>query len=135
MAKRVESFFQGNMMNVLVVDDDHDIREMIVAMVRHMGHRPFGLRHGREALEALWRTIDIDIVICDLLMPEMDGYELISHLRSAGCSLPIIVVTGIDRADPVQGADLVLHKPLRMRQLADALGRCTPSTKGPHTPH
>lgn len=123
-------------MNILIVEDDADIRHMIVTMVRHMGHHPFGMRHGREALEAMWRTVDVDIVICDLLMPEMGGYELISHLREAGCALPIIVVTGIGTPDAVRGADIVLQKPLKIRLLADALERLACRCRsGPHSPH
>lgn len=109
-------------MNILVVEDDRAIREMIATILSDMGHRPIRLKHGREALEAVWRHVDLDLIICDLRMPEMDGYELIGHLRGIGCVLPIIVVTGVnDDHGTVKGADKVLLKPIRVYTLRTAV--------------
>lgn len=108
-------------MDVLIVEDDKKIREMLTSILSSMGHRPIGLRHGREALEAVWKHVDFDLVICDLLMPKMDGYELIGHLRDIGCALPIIVVTGVDDPGRMSGADKVLLKPIRMNTLRTAI--------------
>ncbi|MFC1703128.1 response regulator [Patescibacteria group bacterium] len=110
-------------MNILLVEDDKDIREMLALFLTSMGHRPIRLKHGREALEAVWAHVDFDLVVCDLLMPEMDGYELIGHLRDIGCVLPIIVVTGIDDSSSVKGADVVLQKPIRKHALSAAITR------------
>ncbi len=107
-------------MNVLLVEDDIAIREMLARFLSSMGHRPIRLKHGRKALEALWAHVDFDLVVCDLLMPEMDGYELIGHLRDIGCALPIIVVTVVSDV-AVEGADVVLRKPIRKHVLSDAI--------------
>lgn len=108
-------------MNVLLVEDDGSIREMLAQFLISMGHRPIRLKHGREALEAMWTHVDFDLVVCDLLMPEMDGYELIGHLRNIGCALPIIVVTGVGNCAAVEGANMVLLKPIRKHMLSDAI--------------
>ncbi len=104
-------------MNILVVEDDVTIRDMLAMFLSSMGHHSIKLKHGREALERIWKHVDFDLIICDLLMPEMDGYELIGHLRDIGCSLPIIVVTGITNPGTVRGADRILLKPIRMDAL------------------
>ena len=69
------------MATVLVVDDKAANRELIVTLLTYKGHRPLEAADGAEAL-ALVRKERPDLVICDILMPTMDGYELVRQLRA-----------------------------------------------------
>jgi diguanylate cyclase (GGDEF)-like protein/PAS domain S-box-containing protein len=66
---------------ILIVDDDPVGRELLVALARHRGHEPLEAADGAEALECV-RTRRPQLVISDILMPTMDGYEFVRRLRS-----------------------------------------------------
>lgn len=68
---------------VLVVDDDAAIREVLVQFLEDEGYRPMTARHGREAIERLGTEHTLpDIMLLDLWMPEMDGYQVLQHLQN-----------------------------------------------------
>src|SRR6188472_3390037 len=69
------------MAKVLVIDDIAANRELIVALLTHQGHQSFEAADGLEAL-ALARAKRPDLVISDILMPTMDGYEFVRRLRA-----------------------------------------------------
>jgi len=79
---------------VLVVEDDPASREVIRRTLERDGWVVWEAENGRVALEAVRRHVP-DLVILDLMMPEMDGFEFVSHLRSldAGRSIPVVVIT------------------------------------------
>lgn len=87
----------------LVVDDDPDTLEMHarIAQARSPAHRVFRARNGLEALRILSEE-QIDLVLLDLMMPEMDGFEVIEAMRErpANRDIPVIVVTGQTLSEP-----------------------------------
>ena len=105
----------------MLVEDDIVTRQLLSKILCTLGHRPITLKHGREALEAMWNRVEFDLIISDLRMPEMDGYELISYLRDDGCALPIIAITADQDHGPVNGADQVLHKPIFLNKIRAAI--------------
>lgn len=78
---------------VLVVDDDKDFREMVCAYARHLGRATWEATNG---LEALWivKHERPGLVLLDLGMPRVDGFETFRHIRKFDPSIRIIVVTG-----------------------------------------
>ncbi len=108
------------MARILVVDDDPLASAMMHEDLLREGHRPFTIRSAVGALEILAAGVAVDLVVTDVLMPEMDGIELIQALRISHPRLPIIAVSsGGDRYNPyifttarLLGADCVLHKPI-----------------------
>jgi two-component system response regulator AtoC len=78
--------------NVLVVDDEPNMRRVLEIMLRKTGYAVFVAANGREALE-IFRESPIDLVITDVRMPEMDGLELLTRLRQDGAEIPVIVIT------------------------------------------
>jgi CheY-like chemotaxis protein len=113
---------------VLVIDDDSAMCEIVRGMLEGAGHEVRAASNGREGLARLARD-PADVVITDIVMPEMDGIETVRHLRSMTRPPKIIVMTGGDRhgaADQLAaarglGADATLTKPLRAKYLLDAL--------------
>jgi CheY-like chemotaxis protein len=115
---------------ILIVDDDPSIRRLLVAYLRRLG---FGLqeaRNGREALEKM-RAGEADLVIMDLRMPEVSGWDVLRE-RAADASLrkiPVIVVTANNLRDVAAGiADqnvaVVLAKPFDLDALLNAVNGC-----------
>ena len=77
---------------ILVVDDEPKMRRVLEIMLQKMGHKVFGAGNGLEALQ-IFADHAIDLIITDLRMPEMDGIELLAHLRAQESNVPVMVIT------------------------------------------
>jgi CheY-like chemotaxis protein len=116
--------------SILLVEDDHDIAHVLCFVLRRAGHQVTHVASGRAAIELLDREAPPDLFILDLVMPEMDGLELLRWLRSdKGLNQPMLVLTGtiergLDERLKEAGANAVAHKPIDMQaigQLIDGL--------------
>lgn len=100
-------------LRVLAVEDDNDLREFYGTLLREEGHQVRLARNGLEALHQLdWTP---DLILLDLMMPVMDGYEFLRRLRASpkGASIPVLVLSAAlppGRAT-LRGAQAVLRKP------------------------
>jgi CheY-like chemotaxis protein len=114
---------------ILVVDDEEAMRELFRRMLQRAGFSAVTAVNGRDALER-FRERRIDAVITDMVMPEMDGIEVIRALLAERPRLPIIAVSGVtDWADYLTlattlGAKVGLRKPVRSAELIEALREC-----------
>ena len=79
---------------VLVVDDDATLRELLRRILEGAGYTVVEAENGRVALERL-RTLEPGVILLDLMMPEMDGFEVVAEMRrhEAWRTIPIVVVT------------------------------------------
>lgn len=80
------------MFRLLIVEDDKNTRKLMNAVLSSNGYMTFTASDGVEALKILDRE-HIDLIVLDVMMPNMDGYELTEELRNAGYELPILMVT------------------------------------------
>ncbi len=108
------------MARVLVVDDDHTVREVVVSYLRADGHDVDEVEDGEAALRAM-RGARADLVVLDLMLPGMDGLEVCRRLRDQG-DVPVIMLTALGReTDRVvgleRGADDYVTKPFSPREL------------------
>jgi DNA-binding response OmpR family regulator len=108
------------MSKVLVVDDDAHIRELVRIFLEREGLDVYEAGTGREALTKL-ETVRADLVILDVMMPEMDGWELCRRLRQSG-DLPLLILTAkgetTDRVKGFQlGTDDYLVKPFEPAEM------------------
>lgn len=92
---------------ILVVDDEASVVEVVSLYLRREGYRVRTARNGREALEAL-RSHRPDLVVLDLMLPEVDGLDIVRHLRAEqGPDLPIIMLTARrQETDRIYGLEL-----------------------------
>jgi len=80
------------MFHILVVEDDKNTRKLMSAVLKANGYLPFLTADGEEALNVLEQQ-HIDLMIVDIMMPNMDGYKLTKVLRDSNYNLPILMVT------------------------------------------
>ncbi|HBV86079.1 MAG TPA: DNA-binding response regulator [Desulfosporosinus sp.] len=80
------------MFPILVVEDDKNTRKFMGAVLKANGYLPLLAEDGREALKVLDQH-HVDLIIVDIMMPNMDGYELTKELRDSNYKLPILMVT------------------------------------------
>ena len=92
---------QGVTRRVLVVDDDPDILDALSEILEVEGYEVQRARNGREALQRIEQDMP-DLVLLDLMMPVMDGWEFMKHQRRDWhlCTIPTIVVSGVPSHDP-----------------------------------
>ena len=117
-------------MKILIVDDDPDIAEIVAFALGKDQHHCTTVHGGTNALALLERE-KFDLIILDVMMPRVDGYEVCRRLRAKDTSTPIIMLTAKDsEGDKVQGLDLgaddYVTKPFSPRELlarVRALGR------------
>jgi len=106
---------------LLVVDDDPDVRDSLGRALRHAGYQVTTAVHGADALDALGRR-PVDLVVLDVLMPLVDGFDACRQLRMRGDDTPVLVLTARDAVDDrvtglAAGADDYLVKPFALREL------------------
>jgi len=113
---------ESRMKKILVVDDEELNRVLLRDMIEHLGHEPVLARNGVQALAIIDRTIDL--VLMDVMMPAMDGYEAVRRMRAMKqyAELPIIMVTALsnqeDRLLAVEaGASDFIAKPVDITEL------------------
>lgn len=114
------------MFNILIVEDDPDMREVLSAVFQKEGFKSFVAKNGLDAFEIIDREY-IDLIVTDIMMPGMDGYEFSSSVRQAGYDLPILMITAKSRFDDMEkgfhsGADDYMVKPINIKEL---VLRCT----------
>lgn len=80
------------MFQILVVEDDKNISKLMKAILKHAGYDVYEAENGLEALEWMDKQ-HIDLIVLDIMMPKMDGYEFTEQLRSCGDTTPILMVT------------------------------------------
>ena len=88
------------MFKILIAEDDLELRQLFRHVLLKNGYTVKGVSDGQEALDALEKDY-YDLIISDIMMPNMDGYELFRSLRDAGDSIPVLMVTAKDAFDEI----------------------------------
>lgn len=109
------------MFNVLVVEDDKNLKKLMVTYLKRNNYTVFEANNGIHALDIIDKQY-IDLVISDVMMPEMDGFELLNELRTSNYEIPIMLITAkVDISDKKQGfilgADDYMVKPVDMEEM------------------
>lgn len=114
------------MFNILVIEDNKNMRKLICATLKQNGYSTFEAEDGEVGLDVLDNT-HIDLIICDIMMPNMDGYEFTETLRDGHCETPIIIVTAKEQLEDKKkgfsiGADDYMVKPIDFEELILRIG-------------
>jgi CheY-like chemotaxis protein len=114
---------------VLVVDDSPEIQRYLRVLLELDSYQVETASSGREALQALRRGFNPEVVLLDLQMPGMDGLETLRRLRQFRSTVKVIMCSGVDDPDTIReagslGAQAYLLKPIRHLYLSAAVERC-----------
>ena len=109
------------MFSILVCEDDFAIKTMISTKLRQENYSVYTAQNGQEALNLMEKQ-QIDLVISDIMMPEMNGYEFVQTLRETKYTLPILMITAKSQLESLEeafklGVDDYMVKPLRLEEL------------------
>ena len=114
------------MFKVLVVEDDRDLRQLFARVLQRSGYETLEAGDGQQALEVLEREY-VDVIISDIMMPVMDGYELVRSLREADMNMPVLMITAKDAFDDMRrgflsGTDDYMIKPVNVNEMVLRVG-------------
>lgn len=114
------------MFKVLVVEDDRELRELFCRVLTRHGYIALEAGNGEEALNILDEEF-IDVIISDIMMPVMDGYELVRSLREADISIPVLMITAKDAFADMErgflsGTDDYMVKPVNVNEMVLRVG-------------
>ena len=114
------------MFKILVAEDDNELRNLYMRVLSKNGYIPYGCEDGSEALRIIEKEY-IDLIISDLMMPNVDGYDLITNLRDAGVNIPVMIITAKDGFRDMQqgflsGADDYMVKPVNVNEMVLRVG-------------
>ena len=105
---------------VLIVEDDPDTREMLTSFLQLEGFQTASASNGREALDRLTDDVNADVIVLDLMMPVMDGWQFrqrqVEDARLARIPTIVVSAAGRDRMAQIS-ADAYLAKPIDMEEL------------------
>ena len=109
------------MMKLLIVEDDQQLQQMFIRILSKHGYSAVGVSNGQLALDALDKDY-FDLIITDIMMPEMDGFELVQQLRDVGNTIPILMITAKDAFDDMSlgfryGVDDYMVKPININEM------------------
>jgi|SRR5271155_2964373 len=118
--------------NLLLVDDNDDVREITALLLRDSGYEVIEASSGIAALAALGANPAIDLLIVDLAMPGMSGIDLLERARARRPEIKVVFITGyVDHArfGAKFANEIVVKKPFTMDQLAPALRKALGQSK------
>lgn len=115
------------MRKILVIEDEPEMRRNIATLLRYQDYEPITAENGRQGVEAARRAVP-DLILCDVMMPEMDGYGVLQALQSdvSLARIPFIFLTAKGEKDDLRsgmnlGADDYLTKPVANADLVQAI--------------
>ena len=114
------------MLKILIAEDDQELRHLFSHVLMKNGYQVKGVGNGLEALEALDRDY-FDLIISDVMMPVMDGYELVRQLRECGSTTPVLMITAKSEFDDMRrgfqsGTDDYMIKPVNVNEMVLRVG-------------
>lgn len=114
------------MFNIMIVEDDANQRKLMATVLEQYGYTVIHAVDGIDALDQLDKK-HVDLIVLDIMMPRMDGFELTETLRQSGCNIPILMVTA--KQSPVDkrkgfiiGTDDYMTKPVDEEEMVLRVG-------------
>jgi len=114
------------MLKILIAEDDRELRRLFAHVLLKNGYTVKEVGNGKEALDAIDAEY-FDLIISDIMMPVMDGYEFVSLLREAGNTTPVLMITAKDAFDDmrqgfISGTDDYMIKPINVNEMVLRVG-------------
>ena len=114
------------MLKILIAEDDQELSQLFAHVLTKNGYLAKGVSNGKAALEAMEDDY-YDLLISDIMMPKMDGYELVRQMRDRGNQTPVMMITARDAFDDMRqgflsGTDDYMVKPINVNEMVLRIG-------------
>ena len=114
------------MFKILIAEDDRELRQLFQHVLTKNGYAVTGVSNGEEAMDAIDAGY-YDLIISDIMMPKMDGYQLVRALREAGLTIPVMMINAKDAFDDMRmgflsGSDDYMVKPVNVNEMVLRVG-------------
>ena len=114
------------MLKILIAEDDQELRQLFAHVLMKNGYTVKGVFNGKEALDAIHNDY-YDLIISDIMMPVIDGYEFVRQLRDSGNTTPVMMITAKDAFDDMRmgflsGTDDYMVKPINVNEMVLRVG-------------
>ena len=114
------------MFKILIAEDDRELRQLFQHVLTKNGYAVTGVSNGEEAMDAIDAGY-YDLITSDIMMPKMDGYQLVRALREAGLTIPVMMITAKDAFDDMRmgflsGSDDYMVKPVNVNEMVLRVG-------------
>ncbi len=129
------------MPKILIIDDDPTIQNVFSQFLEKEGYEVLQAENGKEGIERI-QSHRPDLIITDIMMPEMDGLEILLHIRNTHEDIPVIAISGGMRSLPINflhqaqlfGARYVFEKPVPLDVLRNAVEELASPPDAPESP-
>lgn len=117
------------MFKILVVEDDNDLNCTVCLFLNQRGYEAEGCLNVNDAYDKMYETV-FDLIVSDIMMPDIDGFEFAKTVRSLNSEIPILFMTARDDFEAKQrgyrvGIDDYMVKPIDLDEFFCVLGRCS----------
>lgn len=114
--------------NILFIDDEQILLDVVGFFLQNRGYKVLLANSGKCALDYIHKTKKIDIIFLDLMMPELDGFDILTYLQDKNINIPVIVQSGIFANDDIEktktlGAADFISKPYDMQDIEDLINK------------
>jgi len=114
------------MFKILILEDDLALRKLFQSVLIKNGYTVTGVSNGEEGLKELDSSY-YDLIISDIMMPVMDGYQFVQSIREAGINIPVLMITAKDAFDDMRlgflsGTDDYMVKPININEMVLRIG-------------
>lgn len=114
------------MFKILIAEDDSELSQLFARVLTKNGYAVTSVQDGRQALRAM-ETDYFDLIISDIMMPVMDGYELVRAIRESGNQIPVLMITAKEAFDDMRqgylsGTDDFMVKPVKVNEMILRIG-------------
>ena len=114
------------MIKILIVEDDRELQQLFAHVLAQNGYSVAEESNGQQALEAMQQSY-FDLIISDVMMPVMDGFQMVRRLRESGNSTPVLMITAKDTFDDMRqgflsGTDDYMVKPVNVNEMVLRVG-------------
>ena len=114
------------MFKILIAEDDKELRQLFQHVLTKNGYAVTGVSNGEEVIQAMVESY-YDLIISDIMMPKMDGYEMVRTLRQSGTTIPVMMITAKDAFDDMRlgflsGSDDYMVKPVNINEMVLRVG-------------